>query len=479
MPILVWIPPNSTPQYKITVEVNGVEEDVTFLCSKISVEDYCTESIGKFSFDIYNGNNAYTNKWNGGEIFRYYKAYENNTTLYFKGRVEIPSKQTFKLNVQGRSESLGFITTLVTKSYEGVETSVILKDMISSYSSGFTSINVSSSTKLLTISWYQKPFWDCVKDLCNASGFDCWVDSSLDFHYYLSGSVNNVDDAIVHDNNLLEVEDFAPDATLIRNRIKVSGAVVDGIQPFYTAKDSASQELYGIKDEAINDDAITTYEQAKAVGDYELSVKKNPSLVGSVKCAYLLGNYHPGENLRVSAPSENLPFAYYLGVGYKDELDFESGNLNTTVYLNKEPRKISHVVSGRIEQENKFKSTYTNPNDLENSYDFLFDNEGGTFSSGMLQSNSTIYTNTSGAYWISLPRTLSGNISSAYLLMNASEYQNVVVQVSGNNGVSWQTIQNKELISVTNASGTVLLVKVTINSLTAVINSLSVQYNTS
>lgn len=475
----VWIPPYSTPKYKITVEKDGVEEDITNLCGNIVVEDYCTESIGKFSFEIYNPSETYTNKWIGNEIFRYYKNIENTTTLFFRGRLEKISKVGYKLKVDGRSESLKFMTLLVTKQYTSTDTSTILNDLISTYASGFTGTNVTTSGVSITVNWYRKPFWTCVQELCTAAGFECYVDANLDFHYFLSASIDNEDDAIVHNFNMIELEEFTPDVSQVRNKIKVSGAIQEGIQIFYTANDTTSQSLYGIKEEAINDDNITSYTQAVEIGTFELERLKDPPLTGSIISAYLLNSYKPGENIRISAPSEGLNPGMYIGVGYKDELNFEGGSLQSTVYLNKEPRKVSHILKDRIEQENSTKSTPINPYDMASSYDFLFDVNSGTHTNTNI-ANSVLYPTAIGGFWVSNlgDRQTTSNVSEVYLYLDGTELNNVTVQVSCNGGASYQTLTNKVKTTMTTAIGTNVLLKVTFATVTASLNSLSLQYNT-
>jgi hypothetical protein len=468
---VIWIPPQSTPEYRITVEKDGVEEDITQLCSDITVEDYVTESIGKFSFNIYNGNDEHTNKWIGNEIFRYC----NDTTLAFRGRIEIPSKQTFKLNVFGRSESLVFLEKKVTKQYVNTECSAILRDIIDTYGAGFTYNNVNTSTIAVTINWYRKPFWDCVKDLCVAAGFEAWVGPDLDFYFFQSGSVDNQMDAIVHDINLIEVQDFAPDITQVKNQIRVNGASIAGAQVLYTANDTTSQALYGVRIEDINDNGITSYEQAVDTGEYELSVKKDPPLFGSVQAAYLLGDYKPGEKIRISAPSENLPYNYYVGIGYKDELKFEQGQLMTTVYLSKLARQISTVLKDRIQTENALGTVYSNPYDMDDGYISHFDEVSGTPNNTAI-SNSTLYATSVGGYWISPVRTLNQNITQAYLILTGNELQNVTVEVSGNGGSSYVSITNGSLANLGASSGIELVYKVTLATTTASVDSVNMMY---
>jgi len=456
-----YIPPNSMPIFKLTIErSDGTVDDVTADVTDLEVEDYITESIGAFKFTIVNPNNKYTGLYNGNEIVRYYKDYAATaTTLRFRGRIEKPSYKGFQLSAEGRSESLKFMTLNVNKNYTATECSVILLYLISSYGSGFTSTNVNASGVTLTVNWSGKPFWDCVKDLCTASGFDCYVDANLDFHFYEQGSVSNATDCVVHGLNLFDVNDFTPDTSEVRNKIIVIGAEQEGVQILYTAEDSTSQTAYGEKEEIIKDDNVTSYNQAVDAGDYELSIKKDPPIYGSVTCP-LMATIQPGERVFISVPDDNLHPGLYLTTGYKDGIDWNNGDYKTEVLISKEKRKISKVLSDRVQNENSNKSTNLNPNGLLQAFTFLYNTDEGTHTNTSISSGYLIPGAVNG-YWTSPERALSSNLSEAYLLMVGDQLDQVTVQVSGNNGVSYQTIANKGLIAITTAAGVTLKVKVT------------------
>jgi hypothetical protein len=471
---IFWIPPNSTPTYKITVESGGVEEDITDLTFSFRIKDICTEGVGDFEFDIDNSQETYTNKWTGNEIFRYYKDYASTaTTLRFRGRLEQISKKNFMLNCKGRAESAVFLTTNVTAQYTGTETSVILKDIISTYASGYTTTNVETGTTNLTINWYDKPFWDCVVDLCNASGFECWVSPDLDFYYFQSGTHNNTTEAIVHDMNMLEMGDFTPDITIVRNKITIYGAVQEGIQLIHTAQDTDSINSYGEKEEIINDDNVTSYEQAVDVANYELSIKKDPPIVGDVT-SMLLSDVKPGENVQISNPVDGLDPGYYFCPSYEGVSNAD-GKITTKLSINKETRKITHVIKDRIEQENKNSGSEANPYQMRYSYDFLFNEESGTLTDTAI-ANGVLYATSANGTWVSETRSETGNITDCYLVLDTNDYNNVIVQVSGN-GLDYENISNKSLITLSTSAGAELSIKVTIANTTAQINALSIQYN--
>ena len=102
-----------------------------------------------------------------------------------------------------------------------------------------------------------------MQDLCHSASFDAYIDSSLDCHYFESGTVDNSTEAVVHDSNLIEVGDFAQDFSLIKNRIIVYGAEIEGLPLIKTAEDSDSISDNGVKELIIQDTNIRTETQCQ------------------------------------------------------------------------------------------------------------------------------------------------------------------------------------------------------------------------
>lgn len=467
-----------SPIYKFTItRTDGTEDDLTDVAHLIEVEDYATDSIGRFKFEVYNPNEDYTGVWQPKNIVRYYKDYSTvATTLRFRGRVERVEYKEGKVVVSGRHDILQGMEIVVNKTYTNQEVSSILTDLVTTYLSGFTVTNVQTTTVSKTITWADKPFWDCVQELCDNTGYECYVDSSLDFRFFPSGSVTNSTDAIVHESNLDSVEGFTTnDSTLVRNRVRVYGGEVDGIRPFATSEDSTSQSDNFERIEIIQDDSITSYSEAKALADAILEQKKNAPQVGQVKSTIILGTIQPGENLRLSSPLDNLPPTYYFTKGYKDTIDLNALELSTTVYVNKEPRKISDVLSSIIRRDSSQQNTSVNPNDMDSSYDFTFDTDSGTHSN--TQITSSVLKLTSGSTtgsWTSPSRIETNNITQVYILSTGQTLTGVLFDVSTDGGNSYQTVGLKTLTTLTN-QGQALVIRVRITDTSAQVESLSVQ----
>ena len=473
----VWIPPKYNAQHRITVErSDGTVDDITDIAFYVEIEDGATDNIGRFEFIIWNPSESYTGVWTGMEIFRYYCDYATTaTTLRFRGRIEKPAYTNNQIRCSGRSESLKLQDITVTKSYNGFECSTILKDLFDSYATDFTYTNVNVSSVNITVDWYQKPFLDCVNELCTSAGFSFYIDSSLDAHFFESGSVTNTNEGFVQGMNMFEIGEFADDSAYVKNRVIVYGATQDDTQTMYTAEDFDSQDSYGVMEKIVNNSNITSYEQAKDYGDYVLSTEKDPPQTGEVT-GTLLATIQPGEKIRLSSPMNNLPPGDYNIISYKHKIDFDEG-MTTTVNVNKEPKRFSHVLSKMIESDNLKSDTNSNPYEMRFSYNFLFNEDTGTHSDTEITDGLLKPTAASGT-WISPTRELNSNITQAYLIINGELKDNITVYVSGNDGVYYEIVGNRSKIDLTSSIGKLLKVKVVFSDADARLNSLSIQYKT-
>lgn len=479
----IWIPPTVTANFKITVErSDGTIDDITDILLMFVIEDGVTEGIGIFEFEIPNPNETYTHAWTGMEIFRFYCDYASGTPtiLRFRGRVEKPSRQGNNLKVTGRTESLFVQDQTVTQSYEVIDSAVILDDIFTIYGQDrfdLTDIPVTSGV-LMTINWVEKPFWSCVEDICTASGYDCYISADLKVKFFAQGSIVNTTDAIVHEWNLEDTGDFAPDLQFVKNKIRVYGATIDGVQVFYTANDFDSQSANGVRRRTVNDDNILTVAQAKEVGDFELANEKDPPMVGEVKSVVMLATIQPGESLRVSDPLNGIDPGDYRHVKYKHE--FGDSGLTTVVTLNKEPKKISHVFKDRIENENKAQDTSSNPNDLDYSYVDTFDVDTGTHDSTAISEGALSTSGAANGTWISdVNETVDGNVvNQVYINMTGVALDQVTIELSSNGGTTYDVVPLKTLTTLTTSIGNDIRIKILIASSTTQINSMVIQYNT-
>jgi len=476
---VIWIPPKHSTIYKITVErADGTIDDITDLIEYCVVEDLTTSGIGKFEFSLPNPNNVYTTAWTGMEIFRYYKDYGSSaTTLVFIGRIEKPSKTDNSVSVKGRGEAVFVIEEQVTQSHSGIDAGVIIKSLFDAYGDGrFNTSSIPLTTgKLITLTWYEMPFYTAIEEVCVASGYDCYVDASLVVRFFEQGSRENVIDGIVHDYNLLETGDFAPDLKSVKNKIRVYGAVIDGAQIVYTANDSASQTAYGIRRSTISDSNITNETHASELAEYTLANQKDPPIVGEVK-SLLLAAVRPGDNLWISDPNNGLYPAKRRVIKYKDEI--RQRTISTTVTINKEPLRISHVVKDTIERDNASQDSTNNPYDLDYSHVELFNEDSGTHDDTEITGGALKISSGSTGMWISPVITTINDVTEVYVKLIGTALAGIKIYVSANNGITWELIQVQTDTILSTSIGKNLLLKLELNSSTTEIASYMFQYKT-
>lgn len=476
----IWIPPQYTANYKVTVErADGTIDDITDLCCyTLKIEDGVTEGIGNFEFTIPNPNETYSNVWTGMEIFRYYCDYASGipTTLRFRGRIEKPSKRNNNVLVTGQGEALFVMGQDIHKEYSNIDAGVIIKDFFDTYGGGrfdTSEINIDTGI-LLTMQFLDIPFWDAIESVCEAVTYDCYVSCNLIVKFFVSGSITNTDEGIVHDYNLMEVGDFAPDLQFIKNQIRVIGGTIDGVQVRYTANDTAAnQTKYGIRRDIINDDGITSYAAAKELADFKLAEKKDPPIVGEVR-GLLLATIQPGEKIRLSSPLENLQPGAYKIISYKHE--FTEEGLFTIVTVNKSPRRLSNVIKDQVQREYKKTDASSNVEDLDYSEIELFNANIGVHNNTEISEGVLKLISGSSGSWISPfygPED-SRIFQKVRIDLVGDNLPGATIEVSRDDGTSYQTVNRGDVLEL--GAGERILVKLTLATGTQ-IDSLLVQYS--
>ena len=472
-PSFIWIPPASTAAWKLTVS----GEDITNNIKSVNIKDGVTDIVGDFSFMIFDPNEEYKSKWTGNEVVKYYSDYgATATTLRFSGVIESPSNQGNKILVKGRSLSAILFNTFVTKEYENASTDSILNSLIDTYGNGlFTATNVGTSTTHLTVTWFEKPFWECVQELCSSANFDCYVDADNDFNYFEVGSRSNTTEGMIHSYNLYSTNDFYPDLTQVRNKIKVYGANQEGTQIIHTSEDLTSQGLYNIREDYIRDENITTQAQAKQVGVAQLAQKKDPPQIGVMEGA-LLATIQPGEKIYASDPQNGIDPALYDILSYEHKIDY-AGSIRTIINLNKEPRRISTVFKDIVNSQTRLATTPINPFQKKFSSNDLFKVDSG--SHGSTEISEGVLRNQAGqpnGVWTSDNVTAETNVASAFLIITGELLSGATVEVSNNSGVNYKDITNGESIAFTE-NGSILKIKITITDENTRVYSYSILYS--
>jgi hypothetical protein len=483
----VWIPPSFTPEWKIEIVfLDGTVMDVTAIILEGKITDACTDEIGGFSIKLPNGDEAFTGVFEGGETFNYYCDYAADaTTLRFSGIVEKPNYNNHELIISGRSHGLYLIDRTVTKTYSSVDAADILRDLISSYGGGrFTVTGIPVVVGIqLTFDWVQKSFIDCVRDICVATGYDWYVSALKDVSLFVLADNINDDDAIVDEFNLVSVGEFADDLSLVRNKVRVYGKNANGVQVLYTASDpqlldAAYLSRVGIKELIIQDESITTFEAARDLAELRLGENITPPKVGDVKSTQLC-TVLPGQYITISAVYDGLSEGRYPVKQIEHEFSVD-GIVFSTVVVNKEPRSYKSALKKLTETSNSLQDASPNPEDLDFSYHFTFDDAGGGSLTNAIISNGvlTVEPGYSMGIWISPTRVLDTSLDQVYLNIDAENNAGIIVEVSGNAGVTYEVASVRTLQTISTAAGPNLKVRITMTGASSQVSGVSLLYNT-
>ena len=315
IPTFHWVPPVYSPVEKIELEQSdGTKTDITDRIFDGTLTDGITETIGNFNFLVDNSDQALSGKFSPYDELNVYMDYATSaTTLRFKGKIEKVSNQNSQIRFSGRSVAFRVLGITVTQSFTNQYTHDILQSILDTYAIYVTQNNIDtteSTDTQISVNWYQKPFWECVQELCNKAGYDAYIDPSTDFNYFVIGTRQNSTEALVHNSNLIETGDFTPDLSVVKNRIIVYGGLIEGQQIIWTEEDSASIDAYDVRELIINDTNNITIDQAQARALYELSLNKDPPIVGEVS-GLGLPTITPGDKIQISDPLNSLNPQYY------------------------------------------------------------------------------------------------------------------------------------------------------------------------
>ncbi|MFW6310988.1 MAG: hypothetical protein ACOC1K_02005 [Nanoarchaeota archaeon] len=480
IPIHVWIPPKFSVVHKIEIESNGNTYDITEIILNGEYTDGITETIGSFEIKFDNSSQEYTNLINVYDKINIYLDYGNTaTTKVFVGLIEKISKRNNTILLTGRSSAIRTIGKNVIYQATDKKRSDVIKEIVDNYFSGvITTNNVEEDDSLVTVNYFERPFWKIMEELCNSAGYDAYIDSDFDLHYFESNSKLNTTEAIVHEYNLIETGDFAPSIESLYNRIRVYGKKTDGVPLIVTEEDKSSQESLGgdIKELKIDDTSITTREQAIARAQYELEQSKNPITIGRVE-SLGLPTIKPGEKLRISDPMNCLEPGEYVVHKFKHMFSNDDP-FKTEVTIQKEGSSIPKIIKDRISFEKEVTEN-DNPNDMEQSIVIDFSSDVGSHSNTEIDTESEVLQTQSGqssGTWISDTYTVSEGITGIEVRIKGNKLSSSNAFVSIDGGASYTNINfsgTKQTLS-----GQDIKVKIELNSEDSEVNVVGIFYKT-
>lgn len=472
----VFIPIPKAKNTKCKVEIAGV--DVTIRVLESNWVKPCTSGIGTFNLVLSNANGQFSGDYAAGDVVNFYADNTDATTLQFVGRVDYVkddiSDRGQYLEIEGRHKAFLLTEFLVCHTATATATSTILKAIIDKLPAayGFTYSNVATSTTTMNVEWNYKPFWDCVVELCNKAGFDCYVDNDLDFHYFEENSIENTSDAIVEGDNFISSKDFGTNDYYEKTRVIAMGQDSGGLPIVYTAIDP--DEGDDIKEVFVKDASANTLAKVQDIAEAKLTevTNKNPqAIIESLG----LETISPGDNIWVIIPRQHISTQYKI-IQIKHKFGMKVGGWRTESIIEEEEAGISTVIQNLSQTSQKITESL-NINKLNYSYNFDFDSDSGTHDDTIITDGVLKTTQTATGTWISPSSTISANATYFELRAVGESIIGTSYYVSTNGGSTWQQVDALKTYIAFNPIGNNLKIKVILNSVDTQIDSIALLYS--
>ncbi len=438
------------PPRRLTINYDIKINDISVFDDIVSSEftRALVPETGSFKILLLNSDSSHNNI-EKGQTMNLYLDLADGDTLRFAGEVtslknKFDENYGYTLEVGGYHKSTALLDITVTESYSGDTTAdAILKELVDEYTTGYTYSNVNVSTKKPTINWNNKPFLDCIADLVKVSGFDCYIDDTLDFNFFKKNSINNEAEAVIMGDTFISSEGLGTQSTDVKNKITVYGDDGSNLPIIFTSEDSSSQTTYGTKEAVIFDNKIKTLLQAQELSDSTLDLNKDSEIKGSVK-SLIFTSIIPGQMIWISNPVFKIR-GFFRVIKYTHRLPA----IETDIIVERE-KTVPLILKQRVEKELGLQ-TITNPNKMKFSWNFTFDDESQISSKesnveikdGVLRLKS----GTAGTATSALKNT-TDNVTSVHLKVKGSVISPTIFQLSTNGGTDYQTINPEVLTSV-------------------------------
>ena len=490
IPVYVWIPPAEGSIHKIEISDGTTDYDVTDIVIKGEYVFGVTETIGTFNFKIDNSGQFYTDKFSVYDVVNVYLDYGTTaSSIRFKGIIERVSKSDSSIIVEGRGPGTKIISKNITYSATNKARSTILKEIISGrgvlgdpdfYEGNFVGVlttnNVEDDSTTTTVNYFEKPFWDVVAELCNEASFDSYIDVNFDLHYFATNSRQNNKEAVVHEYNIINTFDFAPDASSIFNKVRVYGSDVDGIPYLATSQDSTSQDNFEVRDLKIDDANIKSQEQAQARADFELSLNKDPPTIGTI-ISLGLPTLLPGEQLRISDSLNDISPGFYKVFEFRHKFSNDEPFM-TEVTIQKQRTNLPDVLKKRLKFESDA-SANNNPSNMDFSKIYDFNEDSGVHDSTKITDGVLKLSTGSSGSWTSDNFLLTSNLSTFTSTLKGSVLSGTKVFLSIDGGTVFKQIAGlgtPSSITITAETANNIKIRIDIFSATTEIDTFGLLY---
>lgn len=462
----VIIPIPKARNTKCKVEIGS--EDVTARVVSSSWVYPVTKGIGTFNLRLSNAHGQISGTYNIGDAVKFYADNTDATTVQFWGRVDyikdnISDRGQF-LEIEGRHRAYLLTEFLVCHSATSTNTNQILKDIIDKLPAayGFTQTNIGADTNSMDVEWNYKPFWDCVEELSNYAGYDCYVDNDLDFHYFEENSILNEDEVIAEGTNFINSKDVGTNDYYEKTRVVAIGQDSTGLPIVYTA--ISTGEGTEIKEVFIKDASANTETKVQNLAESKLEELTDRSLQAII-VTFGLETIKPGENVQIIIPRQKFNGQYKI-IQITNKFGAESGGWRTESMVEEQEVGVSQIIQGMMKKSDMI-TMADNVNKLNYSFNFSFDDDTKTAShetTEVLNSKLVLSDDeaTEGT-WISTLKTETEDISYVEMRAKGKDMGSSEFYFSLDGGASYEQVDVDDfstLITPTQTLGKAIKIKI-------------------
>ena len=410
-----FIPIPKVRNTQVKVEINGVDET-----SKVLDSDWIkptTTGIGRFKIQLKNAFGRVSGIYEKGQTVKFYFDNTDATRLQFEGRIDFIGESIGIggqfLEIKGRHKSWLLTETKVNFSAENADPADILKAIIDKLpdSYGFTYTNVNSVGITISVEWNYADFWDCVKELCSVSKFDCRVDNDLDFHFHKRDSIINYNEHIVEGMNHLGTNKFGTDDYQEKTRVSGIGLDDAGIEILYTAK-SDTEGTEQREGGPVRDSSANTVEKIQSLTEGRLAELTDRPPQATFK-SYGLETLEAGEDIWIVIMRQKI-YGIFRVLTHTLRFGSKIGGVRSVTLIEKEVVGANQVIENIITTANKT-SKSQNVNQLEFSHNFDFNNDNLTESHSQTEVKDGLLVLSNAGFndgtWISEGKTATKNIT--------------------------------------------------------------------
>lgn len=456
--IFIPIPKTRNTHAKIEITNGATTTEITNRTIDSKWSKPSNKGIGVFNLKMANAMGQYTDSFIKGNAIKFYADNTNATRLQFFGRIDLIKESITKqgqfLEIEGRHRGYISTETLVCHSATDTEPSQILKDVIDKYLAkyGFTYNHVNATSITMSVEWNYVPFWDCVKELCNKANFDARLDNDLDVHFIEANTVTNEDEAVAERDNFLSVTDWGTDDYYERTRVVAVGQDAGGLPIIYTAISAGEGD--DIREVFVKNVSANTEEKVQAIAEAKLSeLSDRPPQ--AIVTSFGLKTLESTENIWFVIPRKKI-YGQFKVIEVTQMFGMKLGGWRTKTLIEKDIGGTSQILQETaIKQQNI--TLAVNPNKLNYSYNFPFDNDDKTSShSGTQVTNDRLMMDSQSdvaGTWISANKVVATNVTKVELRVVGKDLFLSEFKFSLNNGGTYEQISVDDFSTLITPAG--------------------------